>query len=1174
MHGPSHLPEHNTQSVSLESDTLPASQNAVPPAGVTRGRKLAAETEQVFIDAERALRAADPDAFLVLPRVLRRVIRFDCELPALALQIPHRKSYTIRREKLREIVALDELGIENPRELPEVVILISRPDEHELAGMTTAGLRSTLWRLLFHARVHRTLERAVTAGRFGKGALRRRVDRIGQAEFDEIQSVLQQEHFLLPPYNQLHAYIEFAAVYLELQYFAPHWLSAYFPCLIDLARIDALLAEDVDAVQLFQTTRLEGAVDPADLMADAAEVELSVRPLLEQAGPDRPASRWRRRRLERAAARARVRGNHVLAGVLWLRLARSTPAALDSTERSDCEREAAADLETLVTRLQAALDIPAEQTGAWRTFLDQLLQRALEGFWNAERRLLYDLQKVCVDHERESYVIDLVVWAFSLGRRPIKRPLPNQREVLIAQHLRSAIRRLPKTRLSAVERSGFSVLLHDAQHGAAERLRANLRPVLADTLQGVGMVPRNLPERVALAKLVEELLDGVLQRDFFTMGHLRDAVSRNNLKLDDLAGIREFFGGDPLLRADRRLAVALDGVYRPGEFYLRWLQSLSSLAFGTRPGRFLTQYVVIPFGGAYVALEGLNHLLHIVAEQLWDSHPNVMHPAIVVGLGLFLLGMLHHATFRRVVIDTLLSFYHVFRGLLVDIPGWVMRMTLLRELWRSAPLKLVRRYLLFPLFLTGLIALAWPLLGSSQQMSLPVAAIIFVVLTAAVNSRVGRDIEEVAVESIERLWYRIRVRIFVALFELIMETFKRMLEGFERLLYAVDEWLRFKSGESALSLGTKAVLGVVWSAATFVIRFCVNLLIEPQINPIKHFPVVTVSHKVILPTQPFIARLMTPTLGKVWANTVSATTVFLLPGVCGFLVWELKENWRLYAANRRRQLYPVMVGSHGETMGRLMKPGLHSGTIPKIFAKLRRAERIGNAARRTHLREKYQERLRHVTEAVQHLIERELLNLLSASPAWGGLRLEVGKVEVTPSILQIELCSPDLAGLSVWLGFQEQSRLLVAGLAAQGWLRDLQPWQRDAFIAALCGLYKTAGVDLVREQIERCFAPRVWAYDVREHELVIWPDGRFETEITYDLRQRPFLEPRPNNAALQYGLPPLEPVRLIYRETPIKWSDWVAAWDQNEADSTPPRPLLDAARVLPPLEQIPLTTLG
>src|SRR5262249_30868101 len=116
------------------------------------------------------------------------------------------------------------------------------------------------------------------------------------------------------------------------------------------------------------------------------------------------------------------------------------------------------------------------------------------------------------------------------------------------------------------------------------------------------------------------------------------------------------------------------------------------------------------------------------------------------------------------------------------------------------------------------------------------------------NSRLGRDTEELAREFFGRTWYRIRVHLVMGLITLIIDIFSALMDGLERVLYAVDEWLRFRSGESNLILGVKAVVGLVWSFVHGVIRFCVTLLIEPQVNPIKHFPVVTVSHKIVITT--------------------------------------------------------------------------------------------------------------------------------------------------------------------------------------------------------------------------------------------------------------------------------------------------------------------------------------
>ena len=143
----------------------------------------------------------------------------------------------------------------------------------------------------------------------------------------------------------------------------------------------------------------------------------------------------------------------------------------------------------------------------------------------------------------------------------------------------------------------------------------------------------------------------------------------------------------------------------------------------------------------------------------------------------------------------------------------------------------------------------------------------------------------------------------------MVDLFKTLLETVERLMYSVDEWLRFKSGDSQFLFAMKVVLGLVWSAVAYVLRFCVNLLIEPQINPIKHFPVVTVSHKLLLPLISLFGRhLCRCTWKRNWPIPRPTVIIWCIPGIFGFLVWELKENWRLYAANRPKGLQPMIIG--------------------------------------------------------------------------------------------------------------------------------------------------------------------------------------------------------------------------------------------------------------------------
>ena len=110
-------------------------------------------------------------------------------------------------------------------------------------------------------------------------------------------------------------------------------------------------------------------------------------------------------------------------------------------------------------------------------------------------------------------------------------------------------------------------------------------------------------------------------------------MARNQLKLPDLGGPVEFLRGDPLLRANRRLACDLDGVYHRGEVYLRWLQRLSSLAFGTRVGRFLTDYFLIPFGGAFFALKGVDALSEESHKFFGSPEVRTIHAYSLAALG-------------------------------------------------------------------------------------------------------------------------------------------------------------------------------------------------------------------------------------------------------------------------------------------------------------------------------------------------------------------------------------------------------------------------------------------------------------------------------------------------------------------------------------------------------------
>jgi hypothetical protein len=1164
---------------------------------------------------EQSLLAADPAVCLVPPRILRRVIKADRRLVGLGLRVPHVKSYVIGRDALLRLATPDELGVAPQRDLPETVVLLVRPEPDKLGALGRDEVLVAYWRLLFHARVHTALDARLAEGRLTSARVRHCIQHIGPTEFDAVRAVLRQENFLMPPRDDLTAYVEFAALYLELRQFAPALVPRYFPGLTDRAGIDALLAEDVDTAVVLARTRPAGAPDPATVCRPEAEATRP-RDRAEEVPSAGMPSEAGYRELVARADKARGLGNVVRAAVL-----RMWAAAVAQPGRQRGARNAArAELALLVDRLQPALGLSDAEAKVWRQVLPSLLPSAARGIWPVEARLLYDLQKVCVDHERDLYAVDLVEWVRSLFRRPIKRSLPEQREVLLLKHLRSATSRLGAVRIPEADRVHLVHLLLGAVTRKEKELRQRFRPRVVAVLTEAGLVPQNLPERVARDKLVEELLDQVVDHGFSTVGALRDTVARNQIKLPDLAGPAELVGGDRLLRADKQLGVALDGVYRRGEIYLRFFQRVSSVAFGTGFGRFLMRYFVLPFVGAYAAIVGVMEIIDLAAEHVFRLGHfrtiNLMSPLVhdwavritglsedpppppglspraaehyhplssmehtlsrallTAGLGTFFFALLHVPPFRQAVLAALTWVYRGLRGVFFDLPHAVLSWPPLRHVLDSRAFALFSYYLLKPGIAAGLVLIALWLYRVPSNVSDLLTIAVFLGVNLLLNSRFGRDVEEIVSDGLERGWHRLHLEIIPELVSAVLDLFKRLLGAFDRVLYTVDEWLRFRGGQRRSAFVAKLLLGLLWFLVAYGVRLVVVVFVEPTFNPIKHFPTVTVAAKLILPFSKMWVEYCAEKLwflGK-WVAEGSGGLIFLLlPGLAGFLVWELKENWRLYAANRPRGLRPAMVGSHGETLVRLLRPGLHSGTLPKLHAKLRKAER--RASRNSRAAEAvraHKATLHHLASNVRHFFEREFLALLNASTFWRDAPLSLGAVELWSNRIRAEVFCPALGTASVWLMFEERSGRLLAGTTGPGWLPRLSPEQRGALATALAGIYKLAGVDLVRQQVEALLPTSVSSYDVMDEGLWVSHGSDFNAEAVYPLDgEEDQVAARVTAGAFPEPLPPLPVVPLLFDRVEVPWEWWVGAWEGDRAGKPHPPLPIAGVRVLPETKEL------
>ncbi len=294
----------------------------------------------------------------------------------------------------------------------------------------------------------------------------------------------------------------------------------------------------------------------------------------------------------------------------------------------------------------------------------------------------------------------------------------------------------------------------------------------------------------------------------------------------------------------------------------------------------------------------------------------------------------------------------------------------------------------------------------------------------------------------------------------------------------------------------------------------------------------------------------------------------------------------MHRANRQKQLRAVGVGPHGETVRQLLQPGFHSGTVPKLYARLRQAEREAIRTGSWRTARTCRRALAEVELTIRRLIERELVKLLQESTRWKGESLRVGSVVLTPTRIGIELMqtgnreqgtgngeqkihSDSSVPCSVRLEWEDEAGWLVASIREPGWLEALSEDQRQAATTALAGLYKLAGIDLVREQVRENLPPPATNFMLTARDLVVEVGPYQDPAIRYDLsRPRGLLKPRTLDGTPAPDWPPLDPARVIFALVPLSWQQWVESW-QGSPDGKTPRTLFTT-----PVKLLPAGSVG
>jgi hypothetical protein len=1130
-------------------------------------------------ELSRILRGIDPAAVLVSKPVLERVVQNVTGLNWVVWwRVPHGHCLPVDRGTLFRNVDQEELYLPPDHLLPETVLLLERPTNEELAEPPREVL-ARYWRLLFHVSAHRELDQRLAG--LTESGLRERVEQLGPAAFEEARNVLVQDGLLPSGADDRSAYVEFAAYFLELLYFAPNLVPVCFPSLPPVAAVEMILRRDIDGGGLFERTRVPGAPNPQPRTDDQSDESHD---FFDQ--------------LTRQAKRARAAGDTVAAAIIHTRAARVAPVPLTGP----AQEAARQDIYALIARLQAALELTDAEAEAWRQVLPTLLDKADQGTRPVEAALLYDLQRACLDYEEKIYTLDVIEWAQSGGKKSVKRELEGQKYVRIPNQLRSASHRLAAARLSDAARQALAGLLRDALNRAEERLRRRFRPTLTEALRDAGLQPTSLPERAALEKTVEELLDRISAAGYLSFADVRDAIARGQIKLPDLAGPQEYLR-DPLLRLDRRLATLLDGVYRRAETYTRMLEGTTAFTFGTETGRWLTRNVVLPFGGAFLIAQfvwmlvfdrqaavakaaaaqaattaavtgvpgvaGEDRLVRALAEPApsffggwnteWWFHLGW------IGLGLFLLAVVRSADLRAALARVGRVTYRTARFVLWEVPLRVWANPIVRAVLATLPVQLAINWVIKPLALSAILWAAFPGLWRAGW---PAWVITFAAALAGVNSRLGRATEAALLETLRGAVEGIRS--LPALVWWINDVFQELLQALEWVLARAEDWLRLRGRAGWPAVAVRAVAGLIWMPFAFFIRGYTVVLIEPMLNPLK-LPLSILFAKFVYPllllfpfllvedksatlgySSPLVGHLA-PYLTPWGALVLVMGTLWLLPDACTFLFWEMRENWRVYRANRPAVLRPVHVGPHGETVQGLLHLGFHSGTVPRLFARLRTAER--EAARTDNWREARtcRDALRNVEEAVRRFVTRDFVVMLNQSPAWGGPKLGVGRVTLGTNRIRLEFLAEG-GGEPAWLEWEDRSGWLVAGWAAPGFLTGLGEGPLRTFTNALAYLYTRAGVGLVREQVRAELPKDVSDFDVGPSGLLVWYGSRESQPLLYDLTD-PVDELRPRNPADRKFTrgPTLNATRLVFGRRQLTWADWTAVWRSGEDQQPPPR---------------------
>lgn len=760
--------------------------------------------------------------------------------------------------------------------------------------------------------------------------------------------------------------------------------------------------------------------------------------------------------------------------------------------------------------------------------------------------------------------VDLFGWVATLGQVPIRLTMPERGTLLAIRILKRCVRNLPGAGLPPASMKVLEKVVRDRLEAIDRRLAGMLRPALSRALGESGLGGGTFLETIDSSRIVDELLVRLVDHGSLAISDLRDAVARSRVKLPDLSGAGEFLAGDPLLRADRALSRALPGAYRRGEAYNRAMQRFSSLFFGTPWGRLLFLNLILPFAICFVSFKGMQELVHYGLLATFQKHeilleldeflPNpppwwlpvdiehsghgpssdqedakqetslemlLGNPAWYTGGTLLAMALIRFRAFRR-RIGRILWFIGVgLHRLLIDLPAaagrviaWLIRLPVIRPLFHFA-----LRPALFSWLGLFIATRQEHLLGITTDRLTRVA--IFAGQFLIFISPAWRRTEEFLLDALAWAWNHLGLALILAIVDWILAFFRKVTDTVGLWLAWMDRRLIRKPGSGGAALVGLALLSLVLSPLVYLLRFGFTVLLEPQVNPVKHFPVVSVGHKIMLLLVPSVAQFVNARTG--WAFDYCLVVVFtvigLIPGFLGFMVWEIKENWRLYKANMPETLTSIQFGSHGETARGMLAPGFHSGTIPALF----RRARHGTATT---------DGFDHAHHGIERFFQGSFLTLLEGTR--GFPRPELKEIRLTKSSFSALVL---VNGRTAELAIRWRGHWLEADWEDNSLRDGLNPECRAAWDDARTGLWLLSGAEVLAP-------PLVSATGALAHGAI--PQGCWIRTVSGEVRYSwdNATDPLPPEGG--HG-PRLSRGAFLLANQPIAWADWTNRWQGRSA---------------------------